>query len=193
MFRLLTLIVTVSASAVATPPTTQRLPGEPTECEIRLKQLFDLRLMEPIAECGACLANVRKFVERMRAAKIPIQNANVLYVRRRDGRGFVPSAARGGEIRWRYHAVLEVNGKIYDLDYTKRPEPTPISVYFPVMFADALKGDEALRKSGAPTDFQIHVVTLPAEDVIREEGLPKLPEEYGEVPLVDYVKQLEKK
>jgi hypothetical protein len=91
-----------------------------------------------------CCANANELTKRAVAQGVPLEKINVLYLlyeryvpgdvpvpRKAD---LVPARPRQGYLpyTWRTHVVLEIDGKILDLDF--KPSAVPIDEYFKEMF-----------------------------------------------------------
>lgn len=101
---------------------------------------------------GACCDNVCRLVKQMKAAKLDLTQARVLYLLKQsdEEEGLAPQKGRQRLQLWSFHVVLELKGQIYDFDYSDEPTPVTSREYFTSMFTIPEKGtpeeeEKALR------------------------------------------------
>jgi len=111
------------------------------DCAVVLASMFDQR--DAYHE-NRCALNSHKLVNRLIDEGMPAEKVNVVYLLYEGYQGrdvpiprqadLYPQRARSGRshVMWPRHVVVEVDGKILDLDY--KPEPVPAREYFKAMF-----------------------------------------------------------
>jgi hypothetical protein len=110
-----------------------------------------------------CPTNVFNLLKRLDQAHVDLSNARVWYILPTpDGsEGVVhPRVARptdnGRSVReWSFHVVLEIDGRILDLDFTSRPDVVSVVSYAGAMWE---KGPMAVLKNSDP----LYVREIPA-------------------------------
>lgn len=100
-----------------------------------------------------CFYNVVRLLELAEKNKININNANILYITNEGTSMFGHVKAehtRGrtgvGDRNWYFHAVLEMDGLVYDYDFGITPRVVSVQEYFTVMFLS--------EKTSARPDFR---------------------------------------
>ncbi len=116
-----------------------------------------------------CPTNIFNLLKRLDQARVDLSDARVWYILpNADGReGIIrPRVARpaddGKPVReWSFHVVLEIDGRILDLDFTSRPDVVSALSYAGAMWE---KGPMAVGKAGAP----LYVRQIPARTYLTQ-------------------------
>lgn len=118
-----------------------------------------------------CPTNIFNLLRRLNEAHVDLSRAKVWYIVPQDkvqpqGASVIhPRAARSSEdgavSEWSFHVVVELEGRILDLDFTSRPEVESIVEYAAVMWQ---KGPLAVSPDGQP----LFVREIPALDYLTQ-------------------------
>lgn len=126
----------------------------------KVKELFENTFYSDHYQESLCATNITSFVQLAHRSGIDVSRFNILYIddfgelyptgvkayRARNQGSFLPDfhlyqptnnklpIKEAGEINWLIHVVLEVNGMIYDFDYTNEPKVVDVKSYFEDMF-----------------------------------------------------------
>lgn len=127
---------------------------------------------------GRCCRNADELTQKLVGSGVPIEKIKVIYLLYEGYRGrdvpvpreadLTPALPRQGFINysWPRHVILEVDGKILDLDY--KPEPVPPAEYFAKMFPKSYAHPEGNLEP------HIRIRVVPAErnrdEFIRQGG-----------------------
>jgi hypothetical protein len=130
-----------------------------------------------------CGKNIEKLVKKSMDARLDLRDAYIVEITdpvgrmfgmvnalqaRESGRLIEPArtspARHPGESNWYFHAVLLVNGRIMDYDFTNQPTILPLNHYLHQMFIPATKQTDLTYKQSKMKGFKL--VLFPAEDYI---------------------------
>lgn len=127
-----------------------------------------------------CYQNVVRLLQLAEKQRLNINNANLLRITNKGfsalglvNAEFARSKLSPTETNWEFHAVLELDGLIYDYDFGNRPVVAPVKEYFEKMFLNE-------KPQGAPSSFYVgregklrdyEVVILPGVEILR--GKPR--------------------
>jgi hypothetical protein len=138
-----------------------------------------------------CGKNIEKLVRKSIKARLDLRDAYIIEITdtsgwmfgmvnalqaREGGRLIEPArtapARHPGEKNWYFHAVLMVNGKIMDYDFTNQPTLHPLKQYLNLMFIPADKQIDAKYKLSKMKGYKLTL--FPAEDYIlrQQQRLP---------------------
>ena len=87
-----------------------------------------------------CPSNVFNLLRRLDQAGVDLSKANVWYIlpkssTKQAGENVVhPKLARGGPTEWSFHVVVEVQGRVLDLDFTDHPRVVSKAEYGSLMW-----------------------------------------------------------
>lgn len=117
-----------------------------------------------------CPTNVFNLLRRMEQAGVDLSRARVWYIvpqKAVDAVGEAsvrPKAARqglSGPVKeWNFHVVVQIDGRILDLDFMERPEAVPTRAYGAAMWQ---KGPQAVQAERHP----LFVRSIPAADYLK--------------------------
>src|SRR5262249_33537714 len=125
-------------------------------------------------------SNLKGFLADLRKKKVDVRNAKVLVLTSSEGEPLKLKEARGGNDEHPLeHAVLELDGQIYDFDFTSEASPVSVQEYFMRMF-DASQPILIKQMYASPY--------LEAVRKRREESLAKVSHAYPAQRLSDYLK-----
>ena len=138
-----------------------------------------------------CGKNIEKLVRKSIEARLDLSDAYIVEITdvsgymfgmvnalqaREGGRLITPARTNPerlpGEKNWYFHAVLLVNGKVMDYDFTNQPTVLPFNQYMTHMFIPADKHKDAKFKMNKMKGYK--VTLFPAEDYIlrQQQRLP---------------------
>ena len=112
-----------------------------------------------------CPTNVFNLLRRLEQAQVDFSRAKVWYIVPSDAtQNLHPKAARSGTAgavnEWSFHVVIEIDGRILDLDYTDRPEVASLPAYAAAMWQ---KGPLVVKPDQQP----LYVREIPAADYLN--------------------------
>lgn len=131
-----------------------------------------------------CFNNIVRLLEMAEKRKININNANILRMTNEGTSVFMhikAEHARGikapEDKSWYFHAVLEMDGLIYDYDFGQTPSVLPVSAYFDKMFfSEVMKFPGDFKYVGAERkkeDYQVEI--LDGISVLRAKSRHDMP------------------
>jgi hypothetical protein len=117
-----------------------------------------------------CPTNVFNLLRRLEQAQVDLSRAQVWYMVPQDSiqtagdKNLRPKAARSGTAgavnEWSFHVVIQIEGRILDLDYTDRPEVATVPAYAAAMWQ---KGPLVVK----PDEQPVFVRVIPAADYLN--------------------------
>lgn len=116
-----------------------------------------------------CYYNIVRFLDLAEKSKININNANILYITNEGTSMFGHVRAEhtrgrnGPEDRnWYFHAVLEMDGLVYDYDFGITPRVVSVHEYFKVMFLSekepAVRDFRFIGPERKKEDYEIKII-----------------------------------
>lgn len=124
-----------------------------------------------------CPTNIFNLLKRLDQAHVDLSRAHVWYIVSPNaaiGGGdsdIYPRAARGGATSWSFHVVLEIEGRILDLDFTDQPQVTSVRSYALTMWGkSAIPGGELLYVRQIPALEYLHEYANNWEDYLNGLG-----------------------
>lgn len=123
-----------------------------------------------------CYENTVRLLKSAEKEKINIYNANIIHITNKGfsalglvNAEFARSKSSPSETNWQFHAVLEMDGMIYDYDFATSPIVLPVKQYFEKMFLiERPKNSYGTFFVGRETklkDYEISI--LPGLEVLR--------------------------
>ncbi len=144
-------------------------PPRPSATETPLR-LFEKGFSdEKTYKKGACCDNICRLVSQLHEKKIDLAKARVIYILRqtKEEEGLYPQRARQGIAIWNFHVVLELDGKIYDFDYSD-PTPVPAHDYFMQMFHFSATGKPPTKEEREALLKAISLRVIPAKEYLSD-------------------------
>lgn len=122
-----------------------------------------------------CYDNITRLLNLAEKSGIDTSNANILYITNRgySSLGLVNAELARGKIKpsetnWQFHAILEMNGLIYDYDFMNSPLVLSIPQYFEKMFFNerpkGTSGSFYVGREQKMKDYEVRI--LPQDQIM---------------------------
>lgn len=156
-----------------------------------LKKIFEKTFSTHYAQ-GGCMNNIMRLVKEAQLKSIDLRRAQVLEIKNtgfsvfgrlnaelaRDSGSPAPAGSAfrylAGETNWSYHVVLELDGYIFDYDFTNAPTVLPKEKYAELMFLQERPREEGgrffSRREDKLYDYEILVHDASAALSARSSG-----------------------